>query len=146
MEKFLKLLDIETMSEEQVKLISPLKLAYIGDAVYEVYIRSYVVNKIKTNVNSMNKMAVKYVKAEAQAKVARGLKDLVSEKEWTILKRGRNQKSATVAKNASIGDYRYATGFEALIGYLYLSGNNDRIREIIKYSIDVLEGKVNNEL
>jgi ribonuclease-3 family protein len=134
------------MSEEQVKLISPLKLAYIGDAVYEVYIRSYVVNKIKTNVNSMNKMAVKYVKAEAQAKVARGLKDLVSEKEWTILKRGRNQKSATVAKNASIGDYRYATGFEALIGYLYLSGNNDRIREIIKYSIDVLEGKVNNEL
>ncbi|MCT4632084.1 MAG: Mini-ribonuclease 3 [Firmicutes bacterium] len=146
MEKFLELLDIETMSEEQVKLISPLKLAYIGDAVYEVYIRSYVVNKIKTNVNSMNKMAVKYVKAEAQAKVARGLKDLVSEKEWTILKRGRNQKSATVAKNASIGDYRYATGFEALIGYLYLSGNNDRIREIIKYSIDVLEGKVNNEL
>lgn len=146
MEKFLEMIYTEKLSEEDVNGLSPLKLAYLGDAVYEVYIRSYVVNKIKTNVNSMNRMATRYVKAEAQAKAARSLKEFVTESEWRILKRGRNQKSATVSKNASIGDYRYATGFEALIGYLYLKGKDDRIREIIKYSLDIIEGKVNNEL
>nr|WP_279380049.1 ribonuclease III domain-containing protein [Sporosalibacterium faouarense] len=109
------------------RLMSPLQLAYLGDAVYEVLVRTYLVDKKKVSVNELHKEAVNYVKAEAQAKIAFFLEEKLTEEEWSVLKRGRNAKSASVPKNASISDYKYATGFEALIGYLYIKGDIDRI-------------------
>ncbi|WP_341533977.1 Mini-ribonuclease 3 [Sporosalibacterium faouarense] len=114
-------------TEMDARLMSPLQLAYLGDAVYEVLVRTYLVDKKKVSVNELHKEAVNYVKAEAQAKIAFFLEEKLTEEEWSVLKRGRNAKSASVPKNASISDYKYATGFEALIGYLYIKGDIDRI-------------------
>ena len=118
-----------------VKTYSPLTLAYIGDAVYELVIRSVVVERANRSANDLHKMSVKYVKAEAQAKMIEALLEVLSEDELAVYKRGRNAKSYTVAKNASMSDYRKATGFEALMGFLYLSGQTDRMLELIKQGI-----------
>lgn len=111
---------------------SPLVLAYIGDAVYELYIRSMLVSKANMQVNKLHKEATGYVKAKAQAELIRKLMDKLSEEEISIYKRGRNAHSYTSAKNADIVDYRCATGFEALIGYLYINGNEERIAELLE--------------
>ncbi|MCT4618552.1 MAG: Mini-ribonuclease 3 [Marinisporobacter sp.] len=137
--KFIEYMNLENKSEEEIRFISPLVLAYIGDAVYEVYIREYIVYKYGGNVNKLHKLATKFVKAGAQAKIAHALESEISEKEWNLIKRGRNQKSGTVPKNADLADYKYATGFEALIGYLHLMGNTDRIKEIIKRAVEIIE-------
>ncbi len=130
---------------EEIRFISPLVYAYIGDAVYEVYIRDYIINKYGGNVNALHKIATKFVKAAAQAAAVHGLESQLSEEEWSVIKRGRNQKSGSVPKNANLADYRYATGFEALIGYLYLMDNHGRIEEIIEKAIAIIEEK-NREL
>lgn len=127
------------LSQTDIRMMNPLKLAYLGDAVYEAYIRTYIISKHVMTPNEMSKLAVKYVKAGAQASIVNALKDDLTEEEWTLIKRGRNQKSASVPKNASISDYRYATGFEALIGYLYLMDEKDRIYEIVGLAIDAIE-------
>ncbi|MCT4606240.1 MAG: Mini-ribonuclease 3 [Marinisporobacter sp.] len=137
--KFIEYMNLENKSEEEIRFVSPLVLAYIGDAVYEVYIREYIVYKYGGNVNKLHKLATKFVKAGAQAKIAHALEGEISEKEWNLIKRGRNQKSGTVPKNADLTDYKYATGFEALIGYLHLLGNTDRIKEIIKRAVEIIE-------
>lgn len=111
---------------------SPLVLAYIGDAVYELYIRSMLISDHNTQVNKLHKEATNYVKAKAQSELLEKIYDRLSEEEITIFKRGRNAHSYTSAKNADIVDYRRATGFEALIGYLYISGNKDRIFELLR--------------
>ncbi|WDV48269.1 ribonuclease III domain-containing protein [Clostridiaceae bacterium M8S5] len=111
-------------------MASPLQLAYIGDAVYEVLVRSYILETVKKSVNDLHNIAIKFVKAKSQADIVHFLKDDLTEDEHRIIKRGRNTKSATIPKNANITDYRYATGFEALIGYLYLTDNIKRINEI----------------
>lgn len=113
----------------------PLTLAYIGDAVYELVIRTKVVSESMSQVNKLHKRSSYFVKAETQAKIIRLLMDELSESEISIYKRGRNAKSYTVAKNASVTEYRTATGFEALIGYLYLSGKSERMEELIKLGI-----------
>lgn len=92
----------------------------------------------------MSKRAVGYVKASAQAKLIIGIKEMLTEEEWTIVKRGRNQKSSTVPKNALLSDYKYATGFEALIGYLHLTQKEDRIVEILKAGIVYLDTHENH--
>ncbi|QXM07411.1 Mini-ribonuclease 3 [Crassaminicella indica] len=130
---------LEKKSEEEIRFISPLVLAYIGDAVYEVYIREYILHRYGGNVNKLHKIATRFVKAGAQAKAVHGLEKELPEKEWNIIKRGRNQKSGTVPKNAELVDYKYATGFEALIGYLYLLGDTGRIKEIVKRAIQIIE-------
>ena len=123
------------------KMLSPLQLAYIGDAVYEIVVRTYLIKKNNISVNELHKAAIKFVKAGAQAEIVHFLKNELSEEEWTIVKRGRNAKSATVPKNANLSDYRYATGFEALIGFLYLTGKHERIQEIFKIIVDkVIKG------
>lgn len=116
---------------------SPLVLAYIGDAIYEVVIRTKVISSGNTQVNKMHKQSSSYVKAETQALIIKGIMDELSEEELRVYKRGRNAKSFTSAKNASIGDYRMATGFEALMGYLYLSGQTERMLSLILRGIEI---------
>jgi len=139
MNEFLEALALKELKQMEVQMLNPLKLAYLGDAVYEAYIRTYIISKFTMTPNEMSKLAVKYVKASAQAKIALTLQSELTEEEWTIIKRGRNQKSGSVPKNAVLSDYKYATGFEALIGYLYLVGNKERIYELISRAISIIE-------
>ncbi len=140
MTSFLKELKVDILKEANIRSISPLVYAYIGDAIYEVYIRTYVIKTQKKKVYDLHKGATKFVKASAQSKIVHALKDYLTEEEWQIVKRGRNQKSGTVPKNANISDYKYATGYEALLGYLFLREEEKRLEEIIKKSIEIIEG------
>jgi ribonuclease-3 family protein len=114
--------------------INSLVLAYLGDSIYENRIREALVKTGINNVNSLQKEAVKYVSATAQSKILKDLieKDFFSEQELTVVKRGRNHKSTHKPKNTDIVTYKYATGFETLIGYLYLENKTDRIDEMMK--------------
>ena len=114
---------------------SPLVLAFIGDAVYDLIIKSIVISKGNAPVNKLQKETKKYVQASEQASICRKIMDILTEEEMTIYKRGRNTKSS-VPKNASISDYRTATGLEALIGYLYITNNIPRIMEILAIGIE----------
>ena len=136
---FLEYMEIQPKTEQEVRYVNPIVLAYIGDSVYEVYIRTYVLYNQGGYVNKLHKISTKFVRAAAQAKVVHNLENELSEEEWTVVKRGRNQKSNTVPKNADLRDYKYATGFEALIGYLFLLGRKDRIKEIVKRAIEIIE-------
>ncbi|MBP3338736.1 MAG: ribonuclease III [Lachnospiraceae bacterium] len=127
------------LKENDIKSYSPLILAYIGDAVYEIIIRTIVVSDGNTQVNKMHKKSSNLVKAETQANIIKAIMDDLSEEELGYYKRGRNAKSYTSAKNASISDYRMATGFEALIGYLYLTGQTDRMTEIVKLGLSKVQ-------
>lgn len=121
-----------------VNKISPLALAYVGDAVYEVYIRRVLVENPDLSVDKLHKKAVKYVRAKAQAEIVLALEPELTEEEWLIVKKGRNQKSKTVPKNSHIGDYRYATGFEALIGYLFCRDRHQRLMEVMKRAVEII--------
>ncbi len=115
------------------KEINSLVLAYLGDTIYEDYIREYLIRSGIGNVNDLQKESIKYVSAKAQAEILRKLMDenFFNEEEITIIKRARNHKSISHPKNCDIVTYRNATGFEALIGYLKLENNINRIEEII---------------
>ena len=132
----------ESIKMDKIKLItmSPLVLAYLGDTVYESYIREHLIRQnINRKVNNLHKLAIQYSKAKAQATIIHELEDELTEEEMKIFKRGRNQKSHTAPKNADITDYKYATGFEALIGYLYLSEDKERLEYIVKKGIEIIE-------
>lgn len=120
---------------------SPLSLAYIGDSVYGLVVKSVVTLKGNCPANQLNKMTTNYVKAVSQAKIADYYtsNDILSEEEANIMRRGRNAKSATTAKNASVSEYRAATGLEALMGYLYLKGETDRMTELIRAGMDFID-------
>ncbi len=124
--------------EVDVRSYSPLTLAYIGDAVYEMIIRTVVVQRGNRAAEKLHKQSVKYVKAETQALMIEALLEDLREEELAVYKRGRNAKSYTTAKNASVGDYRKATGFEALVGYLYLQDDSDRVIELVKMALQKL--------
>ena len=123
------------LKEVDMKAYSPLTLAYIGDAAYELVIRTMVVEKGNRQASQLHRITTSYVKAQAQAAMIEALEPELTEEELAIYKRGRNAKSYTSAKNASILDYRKATGLEALIGYLYLSGREERVLFLIKEGI-----------
>ena len=110
---------------------SPLVLAYIGDAVYEVMIRARVINRGSMQVNKMHKRSAMLVNAGTQAQLIRSIEEELTPEEHAVYKRGRNAHSASSAKNASIRDYRMATGFEALVGYLYLTGQYERLLKLV---------------
>ena len=132
----------ESIKMDKIKLItmSPLVLAYLGDTVYESYIREHLIRQnINRKVNNLHKLAIQYSKAKAQATIIHELEDELTEEEMKIFKRGRNQKSHTAPKNADIIDYKYATGFEALIGYLFLSEDKERLEYIVKKGIEIIE-------
>lgn len=112
-----------------------LALAYIGDAVWEILIRRHLLERGEMKPNSLHKMATRYVKAKAQSDALHLILDTLSEEETAVMKRGRNAKSGSAPKNADMIDYRHATGFEALLGYLYLQGRYDRIQEIADKAI-----------
>ena len=118
-----------------IDTINVLALAYLGDSVYEVYIREYLIKQGIQNVNELQEQAIKYVSAKGQAYYLKQLIDnqILTEQELSIVHRGRNHKSHKAPKNTDINTYKLATGFEALIGYLHLDNQIDRINDIIKY-------------
>ena len=109
-----------------------LNLAYIGDTVFDLYVRTMLVSDVDARVHELHLMSAKRVCASGQAQAFRRIEPMLSEEELGIYKRGRNSHMGTVAKNASIADYRTATGLEALIGYLFLCGRDDRLTELMK--------------
>jgi len=121
-----------SLKEQDARQYSPLTLAYIGDAVFEVIVRTILVERGNAPVNVLHKQASKLVKAEAQADAYHRIKELLTEEEMSVFRRGRNAKSYTSAKNATIGDYRVATGLEALFGYWYLTGQTERMLTVAK--------------
>lgn len=125
------------LTDRELNEYSPLVLAYIGDTVYEVFIRTYLVVDREASVNTLHKRATSYVKASAQSKIVHSLTDKLTEEEKNIVRRGRNAKSGTIPKNANVTEYKYATGFEALIGYLFLKKDYERLSYIIEEAIKV---------
>ena len=128
---------IREFTEMEARMLNPLQLALIGDGVYEIFIRNYILtNNTALSANKIHVKAIQYVKAKSQASIMHKIEGFLEEDEEAVYKRGRNAKSATVPKNA---DYRMATGFEALVGYLYLSGKKDRLEFIFNKSIEMME-------
>lgn len=121
-----------------IRTYSPLTLAYIGDAIYDLVIRTIVVERGNRSANHLHKKTVTYVNARVQAKMIDALEEELTEEELAVYHRGRNAKSYTSAKNASIIEYRKATGLEALCGYLYLQGEQERMLTLIKTALDKL--------
>ena len=140
MEESLKLLN-ENISEEcsAADQYSPLTLAYLGDAVFELAVRSKLVSHANMQVNKLHKQAINYVSAEAQCAAAEKLLPSFTEKELKIFKRGRNAKPHSMAKNATVKEYLEATGLEAVIGYLYLNREYERLTELIKAVIEAAD-------
>lgn len=123
-----------------VNTVNPINLAFMGDCVYEVHIREYIVRKFPTlKINEIHRKAVAFAKAKSQANVIQTLREsgILTQEEWCWVKKGRNQHSMA-PKNVSVADYKYATGFETLLGYLYLVGKKDRITVLIEEAIKIV--------
>ena len=122
-------------NKDEVNLMSPLVLAYIGDSVYELYIREHLVQTTNLKPHNLHIKTIKYVKAQAQADRLKIIEKILTDEEKDIVRRTRNTQNHHLPKNANPADYMYATAFEGLIGYLYLSGEKDRLEEILKMCI-----------
>ena len=134
----LKDLRVREFTEKEARLLNPLQLALVGDGVYELFIRNYILSEnIELTAHKIHVKAIGYVKAKSQAVIMHEIEDKLTEDESYIYKRGRNATSATVPKNADVRDYRMATGFEALVGYLYLTGNTERLEFIFNSAISI---------
>ncbi|MFL0196193.1 Mini-ribonuclease 3 [Clostridium sp. WILCCON 0269] len=119
-----------------VRQLNPLTLAFVGDAVYELFVRTYLVNEHEDmSVHNLHVRAIKFVKAHSQSEIIKRLEKQLSDEELYFFKRGRNAKSGTVPKNADMQEYRFATGFETLVGFLYLTGEMDRLKYLFKFII-----------
>lgn len=129
------------LENRDVRTYSPLTLAYIGDGVYEIVIRTILVSRGNCPPNRLHKQASALVKASAQSDMMEVLEPLLSKEEEAVYRRGRNAKSVTMAKNATMADYRRATGFEALMGYLYLAGMEERMIDLIKIGLEKKHGR-----
>ena len=127
------------IEDVDINTYSPLTLAFIGDCVFDLVIRSVIVCRANRQPNKLHKLKANVVKAQTQSEMAKALMDDMTEEEAAVYKRGRNAHSFSSAKNASIQDYRRATGLEALVGYLYLLNRSDRILEIISLGLRKLE-------
>lgn len=135
------IIDEYSLAEIEPNMYSPLSLAFIGDSVYGLVVKSVITMRANCSANELNRKTTEYVKAVSQSKIVDELLEgnLLTEEEVMIYKRGRNAKSPSTAKNASVGDYRKATGLEALVGYLYLKGRTRRLIEIMKIGMELLE-------
>lgn len=122
-------------NETEVNLMSPLTWAYVGDSVYEVFIRTHLVETTKLKPHKLHIEAIKYVKAKAQAEKLEKLQEILTDKEKEIVRRTRNTENHHLPKNANPADYMYATAFEGLIGYLYLTDQKERLEEILNKCI-----------
>lgn len=126
------------MEEIEVNQMSPLVWAYIGDSVYEQYIRSYLVTNTKFKPHKLHIEATKFVKAASQAKILQQLENSLTEDEKEVVRRTRNTKSHHLPKNSNVQEYMYATAFEGLIGYLYLTKQEKRLNEILEKSVQCI--------
>lgn len=129
---------------QEVNQMSPLTWAYIGDGVYELYIRNYLIANRNLKPHQLHKEAISYVKASAQAEILKKLETQLTQEEKEIVRRGRNTKTHHIAKNASMQDYMYATAFEAFIGYLYLTKQEQRLKDILEKIIPNFKQKAKN--
>ncbi|MGP4042246.1 Mini-ribonuclease 3 [Gracilibacillus sp. D59] len=129
------------MTKQQPREMKSLTLAYMGDVIYEKYVREYLINKGTVKVQELHQHAVRFVKATSQAKIVHKWLDTnqLTLEELAIVKRGRNAKSGSVPKNTSVQAYRYSTAFEALIGFLYLDQQHERLELLITQAIDITE-------
>ena len=127
MEEFLKI----ERTKQEVELMSPLTWAYIGDAVYELFIRNKLINETNLKPHKLHIEAIKYVKAKSQAEKLNEIYEALTDEEKDIVRRGRNTQNHHLPKNSNVQEYMYSTAFEALIGYLYLTKQNARLREIL---------------
>lgn len=118
------------------KMLSPLVWAYVGDSVYELFIRTHLINNSNAKPHKLHIESIKYVKAKAQADVLKKVTDKLTEDEKDVVRRGRNTENHHVAKNSNVADYSQSTAFEALIGYLYLTKQDERLEEILNMCID----------
>lgn len=125
-----------TLSEVDIRTYSPLVLAYIGDGIYELIVRTVLVGQGNRQANTLHKKASNYVKASTQSEMILAIQEELTEEEHQVYKRGRNAKTVTMAKHASMHDYRHATGFEALMGYLYLTNQTKRMIDLIKMGME----------
>ena len=125
-------------SPEEINMLSPLTWAYVGDCIYELYIRTDLVNKTKLKPHKLHIETIKYVKAKAQADILKRIEENLTEKELEIVRRGRNAENHHLPKNADPADYMYSTAFEGLIGYLYLTKQDERLKEIFKMCIFII--------
>ena len=123
-------------SETDINLLSPLTWAYVGDSVYELLIRTHLVNKTKLKPHRLHIEAIKFVKAKSQADILKRLEEHLTDEEKDIVRRGRNAENHHLPKNANVEEYMYSTAFEALIGYLYLSKKDERLKEIFDIILD----------
>lgn len=122
-----------------------LVLAYIGDTLYDLYVRTRLISENENMLaHKLHVQAIKFVKAHGQSEAVKYIEPVLTEQELAAYKRGRNSKSFTVPKNADVGEYRRATGFEALLGWLYVSKEQDRLEEIMKLAYDATEQEENN--
>lgn len=124
--------------------LHPLVLAYVGDAFFTLYVRTRLLTYEQNKVRVLHNYDSKIVSAVMQASAVRALEGELTEEEWDVIRRGRNAKS-TVPKSASVSEYRYSTGFEAMLGYLYLSGNKDRLSEIAEKAFVIISGKLTKD-
>lgn len=136
------ILEIFPGKRQDIRTYSPLTLAYIGDAVYDLIIRTVVVERANRPANDLHHITVKYVSANAQSRIVQALMEQLTEEEQSIYRRGRNSKPHTTAKNASVADYMKATGFEAVIGYLYLTARMDRALELVQRGLKLADMKI----
>ena len=125
--------------DKDIRTYSPLTLAFVGDCVFDLIIRTVIVERANRSPHDLHKMKSAIVKAKTQAELGETIQELLSEEEQSVYRRGRNAKSGTTAKNASVGDYRKATALEALIGYLFLQNQEDRILFLVKEGLERLE-------
>ncbi|OME87735.1 MULTISPECIES: Mini-ribonuclease 3 [Paenibacillus] len=124
------------------RLIPPIVLAYIGDAIYEVAVRQFLISRANLRPHHLHRTATGFVSAKAQSRILAYLDPELTEEERDVVRQGRNAKSGSIPKNADVLEYRHATAFETLVGYLYYTGEQDRLRELIGKSIEFIEGSV----
>lgn len=132
---------MENLKPSDVKQLNSLALAYMGDAVFEQVVREHLILSGRVRPNILHKEATRYVSAKAQAMLVREMmeKDFLSEDEQAVLRRGRNAKSGSVPKNTDVITYHHSTAFEAVIGSLYLSGQTERLQEVLNFSISFID-------
>ncbi len=118
--------------------VNPIVLAYLGDGIYELFVRNIVVKTGISKVHELHRLSVDFVKAESQAKALKSIQDMLTEEEMGIVRRGKNHKMSSIPKNVGIMEYKMATAFEALLGYLYLLKKEERLRELMEKSITIL--------
>lgn len=134
---FRKILDEVSVSKRDAREYSPLVLAYLGDAIYELFVRTMVIAEENAPVYKLHKHSTSFVKAKAQSRVIHEILEFLTQEEQEVVRRGRNAKPGTVPKNADIIEYKYATGLEALLGYLYLKQDYTRLMQVLRMCTNV---------